>query len=159
MYIWLPNPICLSLFMQPVRRDCHLALPIAGSSREARMATMATTTSNSIKVKPRRQDGCGWFREVNIEDGFIGFFSHQCILKLMGRKFKSAQVSGPYKNNSHHCSVRCRQRIMPHSVVGFHLCASGGASSVSPPSRSTIDRIFYRLNFQISVKCPSEIQD
>lgn len=44
---------CLWLFKQLIRCARALALDNAGSSMAAKMAMMAITTSNSIKVKPR----------------------------------------------------------------------------------------------------------
>src|SRR5439155_7029007 len=60
------RPICFKLFTQEIRCALALAFARAGSSRAARMAIMAMTTSNSIKVKPRRRSMVGlkvmaWF--------------------------------------------------------------------------------------------------
>ena len=44
------------LFVQDVFRACSLALERAGSNIPARIAMMAITTSNSIKVNPVRLD-------------------------------------------------------------------------------------------------------
>ena len=46
-------PICFRLFRQEIRCAWSLDLDKAGNSKAARMAMMAITTSNSIKVKPR----------------------------------------------------------------------------------------------------------
>src|SRR5262245_26851701 len=45
------TPSCLRLLMQRVSRALSFALAIAGRSSDARMAMIAMTTSNSIKVK------------------------------------------------------------------------------------------------------------
>src|SRR5271169_263273 len=47
--------ICLTLLRQPVCCALRLAAASAGSNIAARMAMMAMTTSNSIKVKPERR--------------------------------------------------------------------------------------------------------
>jgi len=58
MYIVEANPICWSLFKQPMRLVFSLAIAIAGKSRLARMAMMmAMTPSNSIRVKAEGQEG------------------------------------------------------------------------------------------------------
>src|ERR1044071_5149629 len=44
------RPICLRLLRQAIRLPFSFALEIAGSNREARMAMMAITISNSIRV-------------------------------------------------------------------------------------------------------------
>src|SRR5207245_2029563 len=49
-YIRLPNCICFSLLAQPIRLARSFDLDKAGSSILARMAMIAITTSNSIKV-------------------------------------------------------------------------------------------------------------
>ena len=48
----LASPHCLRLLVQEMRLARSLALASAGSSKAARIAMMAMTTSNSIKVKP-----------------------------------------------------------------------------------------------------------
>src|ERR1700733_10009505 len=57
-YIWSDNPHCRKLETQFARFAFSLALASAGSSIAARMAMMAMTTSNSIRVKaPIRRAG------------------------------------------------------------------------------------------------------
>src|ERR1051326_9540357 len=50
---------CLRLLMQWMPQARHLALARAGSSKEARMAMMAMTTSNSMSVNARGQAALG----------------------------------------------------------------------------------------------------
>jgi hypothetical protein len=50
--------ICRSLLAHFAVLPLSLARPIAGSSSDARMAMIATTTSNSISVKARRLGIC-----------------------------------------------------------------------------------------------------
>ena len=50
-YIFTPRPICRRFPMHLVICALALARPRAGKSIEARMAMMAMTTSNSIRVK------------------------------------------------------------------------------------------------------------
>src|SRR5947208_2067137 len=57
---WVPSklcraiPICLRLLVHCDRAAAWRTFCTAGRSRPIRMATMATTTSNSMRVKPRR---------------------------------------------------------------------------------------------------------
>ena len=53
----MPRHNCLRLFLHLVWRACSLARASAGRSMAARMAMMAITTSNSIKVKALLGDG------------------------------------------------------------------------------------------------------
>src|SRR5882757_9653425 len=59
LYMTQPRVNCLSSFMQDIAWAFCLALLNAGNSNEARMAMIAITTSNSIKV--------------NAPPGFFGF--------------------------------------------------------------------------------------
>src|ERR1039458_257199 len=52
-YMITASPICFSLLKQLIASALSFALLSAGSSMAARMAMMAMTTSNSIRVKPR----------------------------------------------------------------------------------------------------------
>src|SRR6266480_6648223 len=51
----MPRAICRRLLRHLMRFPFSLAAARAGNSNPARMAMMAMTTSNSIKVKPRRR--------------------------------------------------------------------------------------------------------
>src|SRR5262245_17212461 len=51
-YKWVASPHCLRLFRQAIAWAFSLAFPNAGSSIAAKIAMMAITTSNSIRVKP-----------------------------------------------------------------------------------------------------------
>src|ERR1043165_5114213 len=54
-YMTNATPICLELFKQAMPRALLFALLNAGRSRPARIAMIAMTTSNSIKVNPALQ--------------------------------------------------------------------------------------------------------
>ena len=51
-YMWTPRLICFKLFKQVVRFAFAFALDRTGINKAARMAMMAMTTSNSIRVNP-----------------------------------------------------------------------------------------------------------
>ena len=55
-YIIIASAICLLLLMQVLVLAFSFARDSAGRSMAARMAMMAMTTSNSMRVKPRRAD-------------------------------------------------------------------------------------------------------
>src|ERR1035437_7805371 len=79
---------CLLLFMQPIACAFCLALVSAGSSIAARMAIIAMTTSNSMRVKPRWREAAfrGWVW------GFIGFAYRLGKLIIFHRIKKQAPV-------------------------------------------------------------------
>src|SRR2546425_772296 len=56
LYIWDAIANCLRLFRQPICWPLALPSERAGSSKAARMAIMAITTSVSIKVNARRME-------------------------------------------------------------------------------------------------------
>ena len=62
-YSAVAKPICLRLFLHCVETACDLALAKAGNNIAARMAMMAMTTSNSIRVNPGE-------REVDLDEDF-----------------------------------------------------------------------------------------
>src|ERR1051326_4271627 len=53
------RPTCLRLLMQAALRAFSLAFDRAGRSSPARMAMMAITTSNSMRVNARAEKGAG----------------------------------------------------------------------------------------------------
>jgi len=53
-YTWSPSPICLTLFVQELRRAASRADCTAGNKRPTSVPMMAITTSSSTSVKPRR---------------------------------------------------------------------------------------------------------
>src|SRR5690349_2513937 len=71
--------------MQAIPKAFCLARANVGNSRPARMATMAITTSNSIKVKPLRGNNPGLEPEKNVieSEGFYREWSG--LQKLPGR--------------------------------------------------------------------------
>src|SRR2546426_4659017 len=52
----MPMPICRRLFRHLIRLPFSLAVARAGNSNPARMAMIAMTTSNSMRVKARNLD-------------------------------------------------------------------------------------------------------
>src|SRR5437588_12657465 len=54
-----PMPICLRLLLHDMRAAASRTFCTAGSKRPMRMAMIAITTNNSIKVKPGRRGRTG----------------------------------------------------------------------------------------------------
>src|SRR3954451_4543300 len=83
-FTWRPMPHCRKLDKQLIDCALPLARESAGRSIAARMAMMAITTSNSIKVKalkPKLRDDF-WPLMLQGAESWKSGFGSECILKI-----------------------------------------------------------------------------
>src|SRR5665213_65200 len=123
-----PSMICRALLMHWTDCACCLALARAGRSNAARIAIMAITTSNSIKVKPRllwqREEDSKLLRPIN-QRRIVG----ECGSSVRGSDGDAVTGAGnrvPMSVNSQHCEC----------VSSLTYACADGSGCADPASRA-----------------------
>src|SRR5262245_17751511 len=126
-YISQHNCICFMLLMQLVRSAFSLARARAGSSIAARIAMIAMTTSNSMRVKPP---------EATIGERPLAVEVEALAVRFI--VIDGVSVEGSALKSIRRLVRRCHQFSGWHVAVGVLACRRGLASR--RPARRSISR-------------------
>src|SRR6267142_4695320 len=143
----MPRPICFVLFKQAMANALSLALAKAGNSMAARMAMIAITTSNSIRVKAdfngfaltplwgkckdRLGNLCGLTEVILLQ--FI-MFLHLLQCPNFGIKSRLPMHS---RIDFCHIKQQFRKFKKSHEVVTWQNSLTSSSKSVLPPEPPT----------------------